>query len=491
MDNTMFKNTTSGEWAVLGLSVLFTITIGLSKPLETVIVSLFFLYMIYRIVVKFYPKSQNWGAVSWVVALVGIPTIFIFILAGAANIFGMTGSAANVNQKANESMPFSTSQPNPAIANTYQPAPTNFVLSGAQPVTLQTTQTVSPYRQITLNGDQDSTIANKISQAIDYLNPTVKNFANAQVQKSSSGTQSNGKINIAQVGDVWQSINNQWTYVSDPPNFDYWTPASDSINNGLKGNCADFAVLNAAVVESIGGSARVVTACAPGGSPCHAYAEESMDPSELQSIADYIGSRYGSKQINYHTDIDSQGNTEYWLNLDWQADYPGGPFFKDDGTFNIYYPNGYHETGSDTTYSKNEPNVVPTITPVTTLDSIYPITVANGNFVNIPYNTNSYYSFNGNSGNIYHISVSAGSLIDILVMDQSNFNSYQNAFKSGSAISFNAVSYKSVSSKDFTYILPNSGTYYVVIDNSPFLNGGADAKTSVIASTKIILTGNF
>src|SRR5208337_1513306 len=100
MDNTMFKNTTSGEWAVLGLSVLFTITIGLSKPLETVIVSLFFLYMIYRIVVKFYPKSQNWGAVSWVVALVGIPTIFIFILAGAANIFGMTGSAANVNQKA-------------------------------------------------------------------------------------------------------------------------------------------------------------------------------------------------------------------------------------------------------------------------------------------------------------------------------------------------------------------------------------------------------
>lgn len=62
--------------------------------------------------------------------------------------------------------------------------------------------------------------------------------------------------------------------------------------------------------------------------------------------------------------------------------------------------------------------------------------------------------------------------------------------KSGSAASFNAVSYKSVSSEDFDYTLPISGTYYVVIDNSPLLIGGANAKISVIASTKILLMGS-
>ena len=182
--------------------------------------------------------------------------------------------------------------------------------------------------------------AKSIANAIDYKTPTVKNFANKQVQRSSSGT-----YNIAQICDVWQSINHQWTYVSDPPNFNYWTSASDSINNGLKGNCADYATLNAAVMQSIGGSSRVVTACAPGGSPCHAYAEVLINPSTSpQTIANYISTRYGNSYTNWHIETDSQGNTQYWLNLDWQAKYPGGPYFKGDGTYNIHYPNGFHAT---------------------------------------------------------------------------------------------------------------------------------------------------
>ncbi len=236
-------------------------------------------------------------------------------------------------------------------------APTD-VSPQVQPViTLQPPPTISEISQVTLEANSEDTKANLIAQAIDWQNPTVKNFATAQVQKSSSGFSSGGDINIAQVCDVWQSIYNQWTYVSDPPNFDYWTSASDSINNGLKGNCADYAILNAAVIESIGGSARVVTACAPGGSPCHAYAEDLIDPTARQSIADSIGKRYGSSFTNWHIETDSQGNTQYWLNLDWQANHPGGPFFKDDGTYHVYYPNGYHETLTDTGYSQPEPYV--------------------------------------------------------------------------------------------------------------------------------------
>jgi len=410
-------------------------------------------------------------------------------------------------------------------------------------------------------GSTESTEANKIAQAIDYLNnPVVHNFALQQVQHSSTGY-----YNIAQICDVWQTIYNQWTYVSDPPNFNYWTSASDSINNGLKGNCADYATLNAAVIDSIGGSSRVVTACAPGGSPCHAYAEVYLGntQSDLQKATDYICSRYmcGGSGISYHSYPDAQGNTEYWLNLDWSANFPGGSFFQDDGTYHVFYSDGsYYDTtcagGNPCTITEHmngqillvSPTAVapittptpdsaallslknalnagtptptpnfnlldlttsptpdpaallvlnsalieePTSTPALDLNSIYPITVVN-DLVTIPYNSNEAYDFSGNSGNAYHISISATSPVNILVMDPANYNIYQNAFKSGSAVTFNHfVSYQTVKSEGFDYILPNTGRYYVVIDNSPFITGSVSSKTSVLASTKILLTGHL
>src|SRR5208337_4633759 len=221
--------------------------------------------------------------------------------------------------------------------------------------TPQPTLTSSELSQVTLEAIPETTEANKIAQAINWQNPTVKNFANTQVQHSSAGN-----YNVAQICDVWQSIYNQWTYVSDPPLFNYFTSASDSINNGLKGNCVDYAILNAAVIKSIGGDSRVITACPPNGGECHAYAEVALakTQSDLQADANYVCSRYHCEKIYYHIESDNQGNTEYWLNLDWQANYPGGKFFDDDGTFQVFYPNGLHVTEKDTGYSNLEPNVV-------------------------------------------------------------------------------------------------------------------------------------
>jgi len=222
-------------------------------------------------------------------------------------------------------------------------------LNSNEPLLLTTPQPTpmsSELIQVTPTANSEDTEANKIAQAIDYQNPLVKNFATAQIQKTSTGTLSNGKINIAQVCDVWQTIHNEWTYVADPIDFNYFTPASDTINNGLKGNCVDYATLNAAVIESIGGNARVVTACPPNGGECHAYAEDLLDPSQIKSIANYIGQRYGTNYVYWHTSTDSQGNTQYWLNLDWSANYPGGPFFQDNGIIHIFYPNGFHVTSS-------------------------------------------------------------------------------------------------------------------------------------------------
>jgi len=254
-----------------------------------------------------------------ILAVVGLGILFLILEAGT----GLSASHPSLSNAA-------VGEAYPASANVTPVIPT---------------QSVQPTGTLSTNSSSASQ-AMAIAAAIDYLNPTVKNFATSQIRRSSSGTLSGGVINIAQICDVWDAIYRQWTYVSDPPDFNYWTSASDSINNGLKGNCADFAVLNAAVLESIGGTTRVVTVCAPGGSPCHAYAEVLLDSSDIQSIADYITARYSASQIHYHVQTDAQGNKQYWLNLDWQANFPGGPYFPDDGTMQMYYPNGAHQTST-------------------------------------------------------------------------------------------------------------------------------------------------
>ena len=87
------------------------------------------------------------------------------------------------------------------------------------------------------------------------------------------------------------------------------------------GDCDDFAILMAAVIEAIGGTSRIVLA------RHHAYTEVYLGlrdkPCTLRLIKD-IQDRYAGPQINYHVDWDG----EVWLNLDWTAKYPGGPFFK-------------------------------------------------------------------------------------------------------------------------------------------------------------------
>jgi len=334
----------------------------------------------------------------------------------------------------------------------------------------------------------EATEADQIARAIDYVNnPTVHNFALQQVQHSSSGS-----YNIAQICDVWQTIYNQWTYVSDPPNFNYWTSASDSINNGLKGNCADYAVLNAAVIESIGGTSRVITACAPGGSPCHAYAEVALakTQSDLQADANYICSRYHCEKIYYHIESDNQGDTEYWLNLDWQANYPGGMFFNDDGTFQIYYPNGLHETGTDTGYPHPEPNgdISTTTTPQPT-PALSPIRTIHYNpawhpsapqTVQIQNNYYRYYAFEMKEGGVEKISVvTDGNPIDLMVMDSSNFNTYTNIEHTNEPGTWYSWNHLSVINDQQTLTAPTDGTYYFVLDNTRYPSNGAYAGTNV------------
>ena len=202
---------------------------------------------------------------------------------------------------------------------------------------------ISPSRGLQLNPTPEATqiqskesqIAAKIKNAMDYTNPITRDFALTLIPNSHEGN-----YNIAQICDLWEAVYNKWTYVNDPRGSDYFSPASRTIQLGLKGDCDDFAITVGSIVQSIGGSTRIVTAYNEQSG--HAYPEVYIGTSktDLDKVASYIGKRYHAKGIAYHTRT-KDGVTQYWLNLDWQSKYSGGRFFHDSGEITIYYPNGY------------------------------------------------------------------------------------------------------------------------------------------------------
>lgn len=182
----------------------------------------------------------------------------------------------------------------------------------------------------------EQTYAEQIKTAIDYTNPTTRDYALKLINKGSSGA-----YNIDQICDVWEKVNERWTYVNDPQAENYFSPASRTINLGLKGDCDDFAILIASLVQAIGGTSRIKIAKSPDGGG-HAYAEVHMTNNKvvLSILCKNIGQRYDCKSVHYSIDYESDGGESYWLNLDWSAKHPGGPYYEDTGSVIAYYPDG-------------------------------------------------------------------------------------------------------------------------------------------------------
>ncbi len=153
-----------------------------------------------------------------------------------------------------------------------------------------------------------------------------------------------GEFNIDQICEVYSELYKNWKYVNDPRGREYVAKASTTIKAGLKGDCDDFAILMATMIESIGGETRVVGAYnyEIGG---HAYTEVNIgDPEEIPTHLEAVNKHYSKffgklfgrtkvDSLNYR--VDEDGNV--WLNLDWTSKYPGGKYFVADETV-YYYP---------------------------------------------------------------------------------------------------------------------------------------------------------
>ena len=164
----------------------------------------------------------------------------------------------------------------------------------------------------------------KILNAVEFSNPGVRNFAVAATTKHFSnikGYRENRKM--IQCFAVFKEINNKWNYVNDPIGQEYIAAASESLEH-FSGDCDDHAIFMAACIKAIGGTPRIIH------TQGHMYPEMLIGTKADLETAIYLikevlfVNEAKNKQIYYHIDERNQ----VWLNLDYTAKYPGGPFLS-------------------------------------------------------------------------------------------------------------------------------------------------------------------
>ncbi|MGM5631122.1 transglutaminase domain-containing protein [Apibacter raozihei] len=163
-----------------------------------------------------------------------------------------------------------------------------------------------------------------ILKAMDFTNPEVRTFALEAINKHFKEYQSDSRYRTTiQCLAIFKEINSRWTYVNDPVGQEYYAKASESIKT-LSGDCDDHSILMASCIRAVGGLPRLVYTVG------HIYPELYIgDESDLESINFLIKHKLFDKEskgrsLYYHIDQDGK----IWLNLDYTAHYPGGPFYN-------------------------------------------------------------------------------------------------------------------------------------------------------------------
>ena len=174
----------------------------------------------------------------------------------------------------------------------------------------------------------------RILDAVDYDHPKVRNFAIMATTKHFRSIRNYGDYRTTiQCFAAFAEISARWNYVNDPKGRDYIAKASESTLY-FSGDCDDHAILMAACIRAIGGTPRLIHTRE------HIYPEILIGKKRDLEAINYLIKKVlfvdasSRKEINYH--IDERG--QVWLNLDYTAKYPGGPFMSEEilGALTMY-----------------------------------------------------------------------------------------------------------------------------------------------------------
>ena len=157
-----------------------------------------------------------------------------------------------------------------------------------------------------------------LEEVCDYNCPYTKQFANSLAAKSS------GPFNPGQICEIFEYCYNKWRYVNDPKDKEYVASASESIEGSLIGDCDDFSVLIASCILAVGGRACINIGQTE--TSAHAFTEVDISQFDESSVLNTIKSHFS--QYNITSLATRRDGDRLWMNLDWQAAYPGGRYWQ-------------------------------------------------------------------------------------------------------------------------------------------------------------------
>ncbi|MFA6373193.1 MAG: rhodanese-like domain-containing protein [Methanothrix sp.] len=194
-----------------------------------------------------------------------------------------------------------------------------------------------------------------------------------------------GDRTIDQISSIYNYLKNGadskngWSYVADTRGIDNFMYANETLEIGKEagcvgaGDCDDFAILMSALVESVGGTTRIILARnnTTGG---HAYTEVYLGRinetnNQVEDIISWLKEKFDTDKIYTHIDTDTK---DVWLNLDWGPDekgnmHPGGPFYQGDKHIVLCIRDKYGKTPLKMPEISNKP--VPSSAPETDLSA--------------------------------------------------------------------------------------------------------------------------
>ncbi len=186
--------------------------------------------------------------------------------------------------------------------------------------------------------------AHDVAGVLAAIDPSNEVTRNLSVQVAS---ETSGPFSVEQVADIWTHVRVRWNYVNDPRGTEYFARASETIGNEFAGDCDDFAITLSAMTQAIGGDARIVMMNGPAGG--HAYVEVCIDD-DPEAIATRLATHFRRhwdrrlgrqtvREVSYRSDASCRA----WLNLDWSAPVPGGPYGDETWAVAIF-ADGHTET---------------------------------------------------------------------------------------------------------------------------------------------------
>ena len=161
----------------------------------------------------------------------------------------------------------------------------------------------------------------EVKEKVQYRDSVVRNFS-VQHSLQYFDEYNNKYGNLTRYLSLFKYINSNFKYVPDSQRDEYYATPRETILNGLGGDCDDHSILMASCLMSIGAKCRLVII--EGHMYPEMYVGNKKDFDVMQQAVIQLFNEERIRGLYYH-----ENNGEYWINLDYTAHNPGGPYMDD------------------------------------------------------------------------------------------------------------------------------------------------------------------